>query len=772
MRRRVLAFILSICMVVTMITALPSDAEAAAQSSIVRVKLSIGSVTSFSFHVDGNYTVGDTVLEHQTYTVKVAGSNVSLYWGSTLVASGSSITLVEHTASSGRENTLYLNNSLYGYQHYLGGITFSISSGNLVAVNNIDLEDYLYGVVPYEMSDSWYLEALKSQAVAARNYAVKRMGGSGAYDLTDTSSNDQVYKGYDSSATNAIAAVNATAGQVLMSGSTIIDCYYSASNGGWTELPYHRWGPTSKDWTYYRIDYDPYDIANPSSRYETITLPVAIDADHPVTSSTNVSGTIDTDKALAVMRQAIYASGQLSAYGVTSANDFTITGVTDLSTNTYDTSSGQDHSLMPWNGVNECVDKIMATGDYTVSVGGTPAAVTDVTFDMRNLCSSEGGTAFFSASLGIYVVEPVYGVGDVVVAFNLSMRRFGHGLGLSQRGAQQRAKPVSEGGGGQTYGTILGFYYPNTVLTTMSFTKPTLTDVAWYDYSNATVVTDTPLNVRASANTSSTILGVLPDGARVEVTDDFYTSSWHQISYLGGVAYVYASYITLDSPMVQKHVTGVSLDMTAPTLTPGGTLTLTPAVAPSTAVNRAVSWASDNTAVATVNNGVVTGQAEGTANITVTTAEGGYTATCAVTVKSNGITSTKYTITTTYIKGVSENTTVAQLLANLSNDAANLRVYKADGTPVTEGIVATGMYVVLLTDSVETDRLTLVVKGDVNGDGVIAITDYTRLRYGLLNLQPLEGAYLLAGDVNGDGSTAITDYTQMRYHILGLQHIS
>ncbi|MEL7604153.1 MAG: SpoIID/LytB domain-containing protein, partial [Bacillota bacterium] len=300
MRRRVLAFILVICMAVTMITALPSDAEAAADSSIVRVKLSIGTVTSFSFYVDGTYTVGDTLLQHETYTARVAGSGVSLYWGNTLIASGSTVTLVERAPTPGRTNTLFLNNATYGYRRYLGGLTFSVSGGNLLLVNNIDVEQYLYGVVPYEMSDSWYLEALKAQAVAARNYTVKRMGGSGAYDITDLSSADQVYKGYDASATNAIAAVNATAGQVLMSGSTIIDCYYSASNGGWTELTYHRWGGGA-DWTYYRIDYDPYDIANPSSRYETITLPVVIDAGHPVTTSTNAGGTVDADKALAVM---------------------------------------------------------------------------------------------------------------------------------------------------------------------------------------------------------------------------------------------------------------------------------------------------------------------------------------------------------------------------------------------------------------------------------------------------------------------------------------
>ena len=776
MRRRVLAIILGIGMIVAMLTGLPSDAEAATDSSIVRVKLSIGTVTSFSFYVDGNYTVGDTVLERQPYTAKVESSEVSLYCGSTLVASGSTVTIAQHAATADRNNFVYLNNYYYGYRRYLGDLCFSVSGGNLLLVNNIDLEQYLYGVVPYEMSDSWYIEALKAQAVAARNYTVKRMGSSGSYDIADTSSTDQVYKGYDPSTTNAIAAVDATAGQVLMSGSTVIDAYYSASNGGWTELPYHRWGGGA-DWTYYQITYDPYDIANPYSRYETITLPVAIDSDHPVTTSTNMSGTIDADKALVLIRQAIYASGQLSSYGVSSANGFTLTGVLDLSTNTYDTSNGQDHSRtqdLDGDGnpdPNLCADKVMATGNFTVSVDGTPVTVTDITFDMRNLCSSEGGTAFFYASLGMYVVEPIYD-GETITAFALSMRRYGHGCGLSQRGAQQRAKSVAEGGGGQTYDEILSFYYPGTTLTTLTLTRPTLTEITPApDYSNATIVSDDPLNVRSGPSTSYNILGILLDGARVEVTDDYYSSTWHQISYAGGTAYVYASYVVLDSPFVSKHVTGVTLDVSTTVIAPGETQTLTETVLPDVAANKAVTWSSDNTAVATVSNGVVMAVTEGTANITVTTAEGGFTATCGVTVKSNGITSTQYTITSTLIKDVVKNTDIAQLFANLDNDPANLHVYRTDGTEVTEGVVGTGMQVVLMTGGVETDRLTVLIKGDVDGDGNVTVADYTLVRYEILDLKSLNGAYLAAGDVDNDGSVTVADYTLIRYDILGLKSI-
>ena len=80
-------------------------------------------------------------------------------------------------------------------------------------------------------------------------------------------------------------------------------------------------------------------------------------------------------------------------------------------------------------------------------------------------------------------------------------------------------------------------------------------------------------------------------------------------------------------------VTGVSLDQTELTLTVGQTAELTATVAPADAGNKAVSWSSDNTAVATAKDGTVTAVSEGTAIITVTTEDGGKTATCTVTVQ-------------------------------------------------------------------------------------------------------------------------------------------
>ena len=85
-----------------------------------------------------------------------------------------------------------------------------------------------------------------------------------------------------------------------------------------------------------------------------------------------------------------------------------------------------------------------------------------------------------------------------------------------------------------------------------------------------------------------------------------------------------------------KKVTGVTLSETTKTIAIGEEFTLTATIAPADAADKTVMWTSDDSNVATVDEGKVTAVAAGTANITVTTKDGGKTATCAVTVV-NGV---------------------------------------------------------------------------------------------------------------------------------------
>lgn len=83
------------------------------------------------------------------------------------------------------------------------------------------------------------------------------------------------------------------------------------------------------------------------------------------------------------------------------------------------------------------------------------------------------------------------------------------------------------------------------------------------------------------------------------------------------------------------HATGVTLDKTSASVKQGKTITLTATVEPADAVNKNVTWSSNDASVATVNNGVVTGVATGNAKITVTTEDGSHTASCTVTVTTS-----------------------------------------------------------------------------------------------------------------------------------------
>ena len=121
---------------------------------------------------------------------------------------------------------------------YPGSVMFRSVNGKLDAINSVDVEDYLRGVVPYEIGklDSGRIEALKAQAVAARTYAYKHFNSRETlgFDVyADTK--DQVYKGLASATPLTDAAVKATAGVVMTYNGEFIIAYYHSTCGGVTE---------------------------------------------------------------------------------------------------------------------------------------------------------------------------------------------------------------------------------------------------------------------------------------------------------------------------------------------------------------------------------------------------------------------------------------------------------------------------------------------------------------------------------------------------------
>lgn len=224
-------------------------------------------------------------------------------------------------------------------------------------------------------------------------------------------------------------------------------------------------------------------------------------------------------------------------------------------------------------------------------------------------------------------------------------------------------------------------------------------------------------------------------------------------------------------------VSGISLNYSSLILCTGDTVTLSATVSPADATDQTVIWSvdnesSENEAIATVTDGVVTAANLGTVNIRATTQDGNFQAVCSITIKADKIASTKYQAGGGLLSGIAKYTKAETFKSNLYNAPADIRIYKADGAELTSGNVGTGMAVALMVEGAERDRLGIVVNGDTTGDGNITIADYTLTRLNILGLKALEGSYRAAADLNGDGNVTIADYTLMRLDILSLKPIN
>ena len=126
---------------------------------------------------------------------------------------------------------------------YHGNLMIKNVGEKLTVINDLDLESYIKGVVPSEMSPSWEFEALKAQAIAARSFALANLGKQSkyGYDLKDNTE-DQAYGGASVETKITNKAVDETKGLVLTYDMKIISAYYSASAGGMTNT--NAWGST------------------------------------------------------------------------------------------------------------------------------------------------------------------------------------------------------------------------------------------------------------------------------------------------------------------------------------------------------------------------------------------------------------------------------------------------------------------------------------------------------------------------------------------------
>lgn len=480
--RYIAAFVVAILL---LCAAIPVHAAVFAPD--IRVLLSIGKPKEFSFTPVGEFTLlefPELKVGTDELTVTATGGRVSITIGGKTV---SAATLTFLSANYGeRTDYIRLKNSEHGTCTYLGNMMFE-ASGNVVrAINTLPIEQYVYGVVPHEMSNLFPIDALKAQAVCARGYAIARCSryGSRAYDILDTSQ-DQVYRGFASRNTRAIAAVDATKGQVLTYDGDIIESYYAASNGGQTERTGNVW---ENDLPYYINADDPYDIKNASSLEEKSFIP-------EIYNDATIRY-MDPFVLVEIKRAAYEAAGQevelLSTVSVTPKNP------------SYDEPSRcyteADVTLM----VSYVADKDAKTGQLTVTLTLDELYFGSFENNIGRIGGSKTRLRMRSVERGTYRGYD----GSAYGGWYLTERRYGHGVGLSQRGAQERARA------GQPYTDILAFYYYSTTLNTVG-----TYDTAPAIKSDKYTVNSAGISLVSLGTTADTLLGGLSSDGNLSVVN-------------------------------------------------------------------------------------------------------------------------------------------------------------------------------------------------------------------------------------------------------------
>lgn len=225
-------------------------------NSCIRVLLSKGQgtvrVTSASPYVLLIGTAKATVAANLTSTVTWAGGKYHVTAGPKKWVSSSLVTF-DHG-----QRPLYLFNANQNGHigHYRGALHLSHYTDGFMVVDVLDLQAYVMGILPYEISPAWPIEAQKAQAVAARSYGAVHLGSHGPYDVTCTTTS-QVYNGWDGEQPLSDQAVRTTYGIVPLYAKSPIWAYFFDCSGGHTENIENVWQTTPVP--YLKGVVDPYD---------------------------------------------------------------------------------------------------------------------------------------------------------------------------------------------------------------------------------------------------------------------------------------------------------------------------------------------------------------------------------------------------------------------------------------------------------------------------------------------------------------------------------
>lgn len=447
----VLAFAL---LILILAVAFPASADTPSSIRVYLRRLQVEDTLRVT--VKGQYATQDGRLSFSDgakLVVVLRGDQLVLHTGQTAVVMGSSIKLVR--CQSETPGYLLLND---GTGMYEGDLSLDIVENAIRPILTINVEDYLLGVVPFEMGDSFPLEALKAQAVTARTYALRKSGSSGAYDVEDTT-NDQAYRGRTTSSPLSEQAVTETKGLCGVYRGALASCFYSASNGGQTELGQHVWPTDAPDaYGYMDMRDDPYDLENKNSVVKRYTLQKK-PGEKGIGEALHQALTTAMGEQLSAL--GVEADGELvrfdeiqSVEAVTPKYDGDSRLMTELrftvKISVRDYTFRQTPSPQPAASSTPHADETPAP---TATPAFSPYRKVKETVTVTLPIFTEAERAM-GLSINVSQNELIT-VSDIGSAFLIESRRFGHGVGMSQRGAEQMARQY-----GMTYEQILAFYYP------------------------------------------------------------------------------------------------------------------------------------------------------------------------------------------------------------------------------------------------------------------------------------------------------------------------
>lgn len=453
MKKRLFVLPLAL-LILIMAVAFPASADTPSSIRVYLRRLQVEDTLHVT--VKGQYVTQDGRLSFSDgakLVVVLRGDQLVLHTGQTAVVMGSSIKLVR--CQSETPGYLLLND---GTGMYEGDLSLDIVENAIRPILTINVEDYLLGVVPFEMGDSFPLEALKAQAVTARTYALRKSGSSGAYDVEDTT-NDQAYRGRTTSSPLSEQAVTETKGLCGVYRGALASCFYSASNGGQTELGQHVWPTDAPDaYGYMDMRDDPYDLENRNSVVKRYTLQ-------------KKPGEKGIGEALHQVLTAAMEE-QLSALGVEADSELV----------RFDEIQSVEAVMPKYDGASRLMTELRFTvkisvRDYTFHQTPSPqpeALSTPRADETPAPTATPAFSPYRKVKEAVTVTLPIFTeaeramglsinvsqnelitVSDIGSAFLIESRRFGHGVGMSQRGAEQMARQY-----GMTYEQILAFYYP------------------------------------------------------------------------------------------------------------------------------------------------------------------------------------------------------------------------------------------------------------------------------------------------------------------------